>query len=217
MMGAFPALPFRLQRQADCLFPSPLPFGFGATSAAMADTPTVRRRETPAAAAAAAAAPATPGLAPVLRPDGPQLSPLRGLQVVLRDKDNVGVLTQFVLFSIAVAALPVGVFFLVLRSLSPDAVDGEEGSPSWLVTAVVTAAPRLFTAARVPPLGAALAAVLAVNVVTGAFVLRALLEDARLVAAVGGAPPSADVAAAMAAAAATAADAGSAAERPKTT
>lgn len=129
----------------------------------------------------------------------------------------MGVLTQFVLFSIAVAALPVGVFFLVLRSLSPDAVDGEEGSPSWLVTAVVTAAPRLFTAARVPPLGAALAAVLAVNVVTGAFVLRALLEDARLVAAVGGAPPSADVAAAMAAAAATAADAGSAAERPKTT
>jgi len=128
----------------------------------------------------------------------------------------VSVLTQFVLFSIAVAALPVGIFFLVLRSLSPAALDGEAGAPSWLVTAVVAAAPRFFTAARVPALGAALAAVLAVNVVTGAFVLRALVEDARLVAAVGGAPPSADVASATAAAAATAADAGATAERPKT-
>lgn len=118
----------------------------------------------------------------------------------------MSVLSQFILFSIAVAVLPVFVFFFVRRGLSPAVSDGEAAAPSWLVTAVVAASPRLFTAARVPSLVAALAAVLAVNVVSGAFVLRALVEDARLVAAVGGAPPSAEVAAAVAAAAAAASD-----------
>lgn len=123
----------------------------------------------------------------------------------IRDKDNVSVLSQFIFFSIAVAALPVAVFFLVRRGLSPAAVVTDGGPPpppSALVTALVSAAPRLLTASRVPSLVAALAAVLAVNVVTGAFVLRALIEDARLVAAVGGAPPASEVAAAVAEAAA---------------
>lgn len=195
-------------------------------TAAMAnDThPTVRRRRattadapggghvaaTTTAAAASVSVAVTapdppPGLVPVLRPQGLQLSPVQGLQVVLQDKDNVSVLSQFIFFSIAVAALPVAVFFLVRRGLSPAAVVTDGGPPpppSALVTALVSAAPRLLTASRVPSLVAALAAVLAVNVVTGAFVLRALIEDARLVAAVGGAPPAAEVAAAVAEAAA---------------
>lgn len=112
----------------------------------------------------------------------------------------MSVLSQFIFFSIAVAALPVAVFFLVRRGLSPTA--GSGGGPSALVTTLVAAAPRLLTASRVPSLVAALAAVLAVNVVTGAFVLRALVEDARLVAAVGGAPPAVGGAPAEAAAAA---------------
>lgn len=150
-----------------------------------------------AAAAPTVTAPSTserrPGIFPVLRPEGLQLSPVQGLQVVLQDKDNVSVLSQFIFFSIAVAALPVAVFFLVRRGLSPAADGG--GGPSALVTTLVAAAPRLLTASRVPSLVAALAAVLAVNVVTGAFVLRALVEDARLVAAAAAAadPPSASL------------------------